>query len=71
MESQDATILNMNEKFCHLKSCLEEWSQDANSALSGEAVLFDNFLPTEDCIFESLVAPSVYDATAEEILKIL
>ena len=24
-----------------------------------------------DCIFESLVAPSVYDATAEEILKIL
>ena len=71
VESQDATILNMNEKFCHLKSCLEEWSQDATSVLSGEAVLYSNFLPTKDHIFESLVAPSVYDATTEEILKIL
>ena len=61
MESQDGTILNMNDKFCHLQSCLEEWSQDAPSALSGEAVLYSNFLPTKDCygIFESLVAPSV------------
>ena len=69
MESQDATILNMNEKFYHLKSCLEEWSQDATSVLSGEAVLHSDFLPTKDRIFESLVAPSVYDATVEEILK--
>ena len=71
MESKDATILNINEKFCHLKSCLEEWLQDATSVLSGEAILYSNFLPNKDCIFKSLVAPSVYDATAEEILKIL
>ena len=71
LESQDISILNMNEKFCRLKSCLEEWSQDATTVLSGEAVLYSDFPLTKDLIYESLVAPSVYDATAQEVLEIL
>ena len=61
----------MNERFCHLKSCLEQWSQNAIPVLTGEAVLYDDFPPTKDHIFESLVTPSVYDATAQEVLEVL
>ena len=71
LESQDISILDMNEKFCHLKSCLEQWSQDAVPVLTGEAVLYNDFPPMKDHIFESLVAPSVYDATVQEVLEIL
>ena len=39
LESQDISILDMNEKLCHLKSCLEQWSQNAIPVLTGEAVL--------------------------------
>ena len=48
LESQDISILDMNEKFCHLKSCLEQWSQNAIPVLSGEAVLYDEIPPTKD-----------------------
>ena len=71
LECQETTILSMNEKFTRLKNCLEQWSEDANTVLSGEALLYSDFPPTKDCIFESLVAPSVYDATAQEILEVL
>lgn len=71
LESQDISILKMNEKFCHLKSCLDSWSQDATSVMSGEAVLYSDFLPTKDQIYESLFAPSVYDATAQELLEVI
>ena len=43
LESQDISILDMNEKFCHLKSSLEHWSQNAIPVLTGEAVLYDDF----------------------------
>jgi len=71
LESRDISILKMNEKFCHLKSCLDNWSQDATSVMSGEAVLYSDFLPTKDQIYESLFAPSVYDATAQELLEVI
>ena len=71
LETQDTSILDMNEKFYHLKSSLEQWSQNALPVLTGEAILYNDFPPTKDHIFESLVAPSVYDATAQEILEVL
>ena len=71
LETQDISILDMNEKFCHLKSSLEQWSQDALPVLTGEAILYNDFPPTKDQIFESLVAPSIYDATTQEILEVL
>ena len=39
--------------------------------LSGDAVLFDDFPPVDDAIFQSLIKPSEYDTTAQEILHIL
>ena len=45
LESQEISILSMNEKFCHLKSCLEQWSHDATPVLSGEVVLYADYLP--------------------------
>ena len=71
LESQDISILDMNEKLCHLKSCLEQWSQNAIPVLTGEAVLYDDCPPTKDHIFELLVTPSVYDATTQEVLEVL
>ena len=71
LESQDISILDMNEKLCHLKSCLEQWSQNAIPVLTGEAVLYDDFPPMKAHIFESLVTPSLYDATAQEVLEVL
>ena len=41
------------------------------AVLSGEAILYDNFPPVEDAIFNSLIASSEYDATVQEILQTL
>ena len=71
LESQEISILSMNEKLCHLKSCLEQWSHDATPVLSEDAILFPDYLPSKDHIFDSLVAPSVYDATTQEILEVM
>jgi len=51
-------------------SCLDEWSVDA-SVISGNAVLFDDFPPTVDAIYECLFAPSDYDDVVVEILTVL
>jgi len=71
LESQDISILIINEKFCRLKFCLEKWSQDATTVLSGEAVLYSDFPLTKDHIYESLIDPSVHDVTVQEVLEIL
>ena len=71
LESQDISILKMNEKFCHLKSCLESWSHGATGVIFGEAVLYSDFLPTKDQIYESLFTPSVYHATAQELFEVM
>ena len=33
--------------------------------------MYDNYLPSKDHIFDSLVPPSVYDPTTQEILKVM
>ena len=52
-------------------SCLAEWSSDATPVVSGNAVLFDDFPPTIDAIYDCLFAPSDYDNVVEEILIVL
>ena len=54
-----------------MKSCFDEWSCDATCVLTGTAVLFDDFPPKEDAIFNALISPSEYDATSQEILQTL
>ena len=61
----------MNDQYQTLKLCCDIWSFDATDVLSGDAVLFDDFPPVDDAIFQSLIKPSKYDATAQEILHIL
>ena len=41
------------------------------AVLSGEAILYDDFPPVEDAIFNSLIESSEYDATVQEILQTL
>lgn len=71
LECKDITILDMNQRFQTLVSCLNNWSVDATSVISGEAVIFDDFPPSIDSIHASLFAPSEYDAIVEEILCVL
>ena len=71
LECNDVSILDMNERYQRLKSCLDEWACDAMIVLSGEAILYDDFPPVEDAIFNSLIASSKYDATVQEILQTL
>ena len=71
LESSDVSILDMNDRYQTLKLCCDKWSFDATDVLSGDAVLFDDFPPVDDAIFQSLIKPSEYDATAQEILHIL
>ena len=61
----------MNSRFQTLLSSLDNWSTDASDVLSGEAVVFDDFPPTEDHIYTSLIVPGEYDATAQEIVQVL
>ena len=58
-------------RFQTLLSCLNKWSVNATSVISGVAVLFDDFLPSVDSIHASLFSPSDYDDTVEEILCML
>ncbi len=61
----------MNQRFRTLLSCLNQWSLDPSSVISSEAIVFDDFPPSEDSIYASLVAPSEYDDTVHEMLQVL
>ena len=71
LESPDISILEMNEYFQILITHLDLWSLDSAEVLSGNAVIFPDFPPTEDEIWKSLIASSEYDAIAQEILQTL
>lgn len=71
LDSKDITILEMNERFQTLLSYLNKWSLDASCVLSGDALLYDDFPPSEDQIYSCLMAPSEHDHVAQEILQVL
>ena len=71
LECKEVTILDMNQLFRTLLSCLNDWSINASSVVAGEAVVFDDFPPSVDSIHASLFAPSEYDAIVEELLCVL
>ena len=58
-------------RFWTLLSCLDEWAVDASTVVSGNAIVFEDFHPTVDAIYECLFAPSEYDNIVEEILTVL
>ena len=45
LECKEITILDMNQRFKTLLSCLNEWSGNASAVIAGEAVVFDDFPP--------------------------
>ena len=71
LEFNHISILDMNERYQRLKSCLDEWACNAMAVLSGEAILYDDFPPVDDAIFSSLISSSEFDGTVQEILQIL
>ena len=46
-------------------------SRDASPIVSCEAILFDDFPPSDDQITRALCTPSEYDSTVQEILQVL
>ena len=68
LECKEITILDMNQRFRTLLSCLNDWSVNGSSVVAGEAVVFDDFPPSVDSIHASLFAPSEYDVIVEELL---
>ena len=71
IESKDLSILDMNCRYQLLVDCLEKWSHDASPVVSCEAVLFDDFPPSDDQITCALATPSEFDSTVQEILQVL
>ena len=71
IESKDLSILDMNCRYQLLVDCLEKWSRDASPIVSCEAILFDDFPPSDDQITCALCTPSEYDSTVQEILQVL
>ena len=71
IESKDISILDMNVRYRHLLECFEKWSNDASEVVSGVAVLFSDFRPTPDAIFNSLTTPCEIDSTVQEILQVV
>ena len=71
LEDKDISILDMNGRFQNLLSCLGKWAIDASTVVSGNAIVFEDFPPTVDAIYECLFAPSKYDNIVEESLTVL
>lgn len=51
----------MNNYFQTLVTHLDEWALNASDVLCGEAILFPDFPPTEDVIWQHLITPSEHD----------
>ena len=64
-------MLNMNCRYQLLVDCLEKWSYDASPVVSCEAILLDDFPPSDDQITCALATPSEFDSTVQEILPVL
>lgn len=71
IESKDISILDMNSRYHHLLECLVDWSSDASAVVSGEAILFSDFRPELDLVFDSLSKPYEFDSTVQEILQVI
>ena len=71
LESSDISITEMNEYYQMLVSYIDEWSTDASKLLHGEAVLYPEFPPSEDAVWQCLIAPSESDSTTQEIFQII
>ena len=61
----------MNACYQRLLECLTLWSEDASDVVSGEAVLYSDYKPTPDAIFDSLGKPCDLDSTVQEILQVV
>ena len=67
----DVSILDMNDRFQTLVTHLDLWALDAADVLSGEAILFPDFPPSEDVVWQHLIVPSELDSLVLVILQTL
>ena len=67
----ETSILEMNNYFQTLVTHLDEWALNAADVLCGEAILFPDFPPTEDVIWQHLITPSEHDPLVLVIIQTL
>ena len=67
----DISILEMNDYFQALVTHLDMWALNATDVLLGEAILFADFPPSQDVIWQHLITPSEYDPLVLVILQTL
>ena len=58
IESKDISISMMNERYRSLLGFLDNTSQDLESFINGELILFNDISVKEDKVYESLIPPS-------------
>ena len=68
LETSDISILEMDKYF---QIFIDLWSLDSSDVLSGNAVIFPDFPPSEDEIWNSFIASSEHDVIAQELLQML
>ena len=71
MLESDISILEMNDHFQTMVTHLDMWALNAADILSGEAILFPDFPPSEDVIWQHLITPSEHDPLVLVILQTL
>lgn len=57
----DTSILEINDYFQTLVTHLDMWALNAADLLNGEAILFPDFPPSEDVIWQHLITSCEYD----------
>ena len=67
----DVPILEMNNHFQTMVVQFDMWALDASDVVSGEAILFPDFPPSEDVIWQHLITPSEHDSLVLVILQTL
>ena len=65
----DTPILEMNEKYQHMVTCIEKWASDSTPILSGEARLFKDYPPHIDPVSDALLKQTPEDFLVQEILE--
>ena len=67
----DISILEINDYFQTLVTHLDMWTLNAADLLNGEAILFPDFPPSEDVIWQHLITSCEYDPLVLVILQTL
>ncbi len=68
-ESDNHSILDMNEKYKHMVACFEDWADNSSSVVDGTAMLFQEQPLHVDQVSDALLKPDSNDLLVQEILE--